>query len=504
MRFKELFSTVTGHSTPLIAGFGTNKFGMNIFNTAERTPHWEMRESLEILETRPQVNAGIKQICRFVIGDEISVESQDKTTVKYMKDWINNRPAIYTELYNLLFLGVGLGNAYVEPIYIQQGDKLKYSNFRVIPDSSRVYINMSPTMDLNQNYWIYTMPREVRYKDVNPSIYLINYIKGGVLFRESVFGIPFAYKHFEHFKIGWSRDGLYGRGYLSSTIDDNNILKEILKNIALIARYRALNTKLITPASEDTELIEDDIVTIENKFLNKRDEDHMFLNKALKVQSLNNTNEYDTMNNEIDFLRRDINAGLLPNYLTPWSQDGAKATASESKIPFMLELESIRKDLVNFLNESVLEKLKKDGAPIADDATFKLSGARMESYEERVQIGTTLYQNGVITFNELRKMVDQSTVAGGDRFNWQIKPDQDTMFGTKPMTTPNVNIKSNQEQFFTTHPEKKPRTRVCKNCTEYMPKKGYCKKNNWRSEGTDACNRFSKISEEDEQTTETT
>ena len=60
---------------------------------------------------------------------------------------------------------------------------------------------------------------------------------------------------------------------------------EILKNIAIIARYRALNTKLITPASENVELIEDDITAKDfADALVIFDDTDCLTNKAMKMK----------------------------------------------------------------------------------------------------------------------------------------------------------------------------------------------------------------------------
>lgn len=518
MRLNEF---IKGGRTPIISGFASNslpgktypasqmgasRFGYDIFNLSRRTPHWEMREIIEIMETRPQVASGLKQIVRFIIGNDIFTESSSPESDKYMEDWIEGRPDLYSKVFRFALLAIAMGNTYIEPLFkLDSYGKKRFDNIDIIPDPSRMYRYLNKDMNDDENYWVYEVPLEVKwFEGYQPKFFKINYVKGGILFQQSVYGVPYNKKHFDHFKMGWSRDGLYGRGYLASTIDDNNILKEILKNIAIIARYRALNTKLITPSSEDQELIEDDIEYIEAKLLNKRDEEHLVLNKALRVEALSNTNEYDTMNAEIDFLRRDINSGLVPNFITPWDSEVNRATAGESKIPFSLELESMEREIINFLNRSILDRLRKDGAPIADDATFKFGAVNMESYDTMVNVAMNLFSQGGISFNELRKTAGFETVEGGDKFAWEIQSSSgssifDSISG-KPKKMPQVTTKSSlqekindlKERHFTTQIDKKPRTRVCQNCKHFLPNKRFCKLNNWPCESTDSCGRFEK------------
>lgn len=499
MRFKELlkdnplYSNIHNRKNTPASEIGTSRFGRDIFNIQERTPNWEMREIIEIIETRPHVTSGMKQIVRFILGNEINIFSEDQRTVDYMKKWIDARPNFYPKIFNLSFLAIGLGNSYMEPLYKEEGGKLKFHDFDIVPDPSRMYKYLHMNMNPNDDYWLYEVPMEIKwFEGKKPRYYRINYVRGGALFKQSVYAIPYSKAHFDHLKMGWSRDGLYGRGYLASTIDDNNILKEILKNIAIIARYRALNTKLITPTSEEIELIEDDVNYIEQRLLTKRDEEHLVLNKALKVESLSNTNEYDTMSNEIDFLRKDISSGLVPNFITPWDADVNRATAGESKIPFALELDSMEKEIINFLNMAILHRLKKEGAPIADDATFVFGKVNMESYDTMVNVGMNLYSQGVISFNELREIAGFEKAKGGDKFSWEIQTqDGNSIFGSIAGKKPQQRVKASiNEKFFQTFADKKPRTRICENCKHFMNKKKFCSLNNWPCESKDSCNRF--------------
>ena len=450
--FKEFISGGSGRGVKnSVARTGTNRFGLNIFATDERTPHWEMREIRSVVETRPFILSGMQQIARFLVGNEVTVESDDNTTKEIMKKWMDARSDFFNRIENLVFIATTFGNLYSEPIYKMEKGKRKYHYFDVVPDPSRIFRNLGKEVDENEDFWIYQMPPEVRTinmnnKAVKANFYKINYIQGSYLFRQTVYGIPYSYSHFDQLKLGWSRDGIYGRSFLASTIDDANATSEIIKNIAIIARYRALNTKLITPASEEQEIIEDDVIEIEQKLLNKRDEEHLVLNKALKIDSLSNINEYDTMSNELDFLRRDIGSGLTPNWATPWANETTNATSGESKIAFKLYLDSMEKSIITFLNKTILDRVRQNGEPIADDATFAFGKVEMESYDTLVNVGMQSYAQGLASFNEARKMVNLPTVEGGDKFNWEMMDvNGESMFGIKPMKAPKANLKSSKD-----------------------------------------------------------
>jgi len=445
--FKEFISGDTQGVRNSVANVGTHRFGLNVFATEERTPHWEMREIRNVIETRPYILSGVQQITRFLVGSEITVQTDDEQTKKFMDEWMGERSDFFNKIENLVFVGVAFGNVYLEPIYRLNNGKSEFYYFEVVPDPSRVYRNLGMQMKREEDFWVFQLPPEVRTVELNgtsvkANFYKINYIQGSYLFRNTVYGIPYSYEHFDHLKIGWSRDGIYGRSFLASTIDNANATAEIIKNIAIIARYRALNTKLITPASEDMELIEDDVVEIEEKLLQKRDEEHLVLNKALNISSLSNTNEYDTMSNELDFLRKDIASGLTPNWATPWANETTHASSGESKIAFKLFLDSLEKTFITFLNKTILDRLRNSGAPIAKDATFKFGEVEMESFDVMVNTGMQLYTQGLISFNEARKMMNMKTLEGGDKFSWEMQTlDGQTIFSVKAKENPKIPVK---------------------------------------------------------------
>jgi hypothetical protein len=420
----DLLKQRNGKNESPASELGAHKFGTDIFNIQKRTPHWEMQKIIEILETRPHVLAAVEQIVRFVIGDEIIVESSDEKSKEIVEKWIDSVPRCRTKIFNLALLGIAAGNSYLEPLYkrtLAKNGKV-FSDFDIVPDPSRVYKNINPSMKVDLDYWVYEIPMSIRSTESQKAMmYKVNYIRGGILFEKAVWGLGYPKGHFSHLKMGWSRDGLYGRGFLASAIDDNDVIKEIIKNIAMIARYRALNTKFITPASDDVELIEDDIEAIEQRLLNKRDEEHVVFNNNLKIESLANTNEYDTMSGELDFLRKDVNSGLVPNYVTPWDNDTNRATAGETKIPFSLKLTSYKEDIVEFLEHAIVDRIRQDNPTLAPNTKITFNDINMESYDTRVNIGQALYSSGVISFNEMRKMAGLQPVPGGDKFAWEIQ-----------------------------------------------------------------------------------
>ena len=85
VRLKEMWG---GKSVTKLGAF---KFPTNVFKDEIKYPQWEMSQSLDLYENRPQVNSGIKQIARFIVGNEIKIKSEDERTQNFLNSWLDLR-----------------------------------------------------------------------------------------------------------------------------------------------------------------------------------------------------------------------------------------------------------------------------------------------------------------------------------------------------------------------------------------------------------------------------
>jgi len=418
--FREFFTPAR-----TITKLGAIKFPANIFQEQKRTPHYEMDMALQIYETRPLVNSGVKQLARFICGDKITITSKDPKTQTFYQDWLKARAQLDSEVFHMAISGLCTGNIFCERTWKEMTNKsYVLDNLYNINDVSRVYINLD-FKGVDEEYWLYEVPIEVRVfpfmgEMKTPKFYKVNYVYGSYLFQKMIWAIPIHKSKIAHQKFGWSRDGLYGRSFLASCIDDGEILTQILQNYSTIARYRAIGRKIFTIGAPEDPAGIDDIDKLQIDLKNVTDADHLIVNKPIKSEPLSYSGETDPMTDEIQFLRRDIASGIVPNYLTAWNDETNKATAGEVKIPFQLEIQSFRSDFIQFLNRIILKELKKQYPWLADDATFSFGILDLDSKEDRMTWGNTLYTNNGITLNELRKLAGYQPVEGGDKFSNQM------------------------------------------------------------------------------------
>lgn len=420
--FKELFSP---HK--FVSELGALRFSPGLFPDDEvRTPHVEMQKAIDAFMTRPQINSGIKQLALFLTGNNIIMESGDKRTKDFLNEWIEKRKDMKKNIYNFVISSLVTGNGFFEFTFKKRTDGgLVLDNFFPITDSSRVYRNLINEND--DDYWIYEVPVQLKaypfqklsgeLVQMRPKFYFINYVvSSSTLFRKSVYGIPIHKDKLRHFKWGWSRDMIYGRSFLASVIDDVSIVKEIIKNWSVISRYRALNSKIISIGNAENKATIDDMNKFEADMRAKREHEHIILNKPHEISSLSNVGEYDDMASPIDWLRRDVGSGLVPNYLTPWNSEVNRATSEEVRIVFQVELDNTKDDVINYLNKEIIGELRKSYPFLAEDATFVFQDVDLEPKTQKLSYAGQLYDNNIITTNEYRKMAGLEPVPDGDKY----------------------------------------------------------------------------------------
>jgi len=432
-----------------VTRLGAISFPTNIFRDEKRTPHYEMHRSLELFEMRPMINSAVKQLARFIIGGTISAKSADQRSHDFLNAWIKQRENLQNEVSNMCVSALCTNNVFAERSWKEMvNHQWVLDNVFNINDVSRVYYNLDAQSKENQtaeermdSYWLYEVPIEIRQApfggvNLRPKFWKVNYVYASYLYAKMIWAVGIHQSKIDHCKFGWSRDGIYGRGFLASCIDDGEILTEILKNFATIARYRAIGRKIISIGDVENVAGTEDILKIRDDLNSLPENEHLIINKPFKSEPLSYTNENDPMQNQVDFLRKDISSGLVPNYLTPWNSEVNRATAMEAKIPFELEINSFRQEMMEFLNRLIIKELRKVYTWLADDATFTCGVIDFETKDEKVRYGNTLFTANIITLNEFRKLVGYETVESGDKFLKDLVDTTATITGGRPMPAP--------------------------------------------------------------------
>lgn len=405
-----------------VSDLGAHIFKTTIFKDELRTPHYEMQKSIENYEEIPHINSGINQIVNFIVGNGVRIVSNDKYTTEWYKNWKKQRPDLYQKIYEIVLMGEVCGNAYIEPIWdtvMVGGQPTMYMNdFKNVQDPSRVYYNLTQNITPDE-FFIFQVPYIFRkYRDMTIKLFRITYVKNGIAWQETVYGIPLKKEDLIHFKVGWSRYGYYGRSYLASTINDTEILTQLLKNYAIMARYMAMGKKVFSILPDEGEVIPlDELDKITNVLNTPEDEEHIVINRKLNVNDMAPT-QVNEFSGPLEFVRKDMTSGVLPNFMTPWADSVTFASSNNAKVPFELSLENKRLRYIDMLNKNILEHVRKQN-PKLKDASFEFGEVTLDNGVEIMSGMLQLYEADLITMNQMLKKVDIPVVENGDIYKSQ-------------------------------------------------------------------------------------
>lgn len=455
MRIREFFE----HSGVRAASdVGSTAARLTLDKESLKTPHFRMNKSLEMIEDNPSVFSGLTQLARFVVS-QISFKSQDDFTMEYYNQWLQLRPGIDEEIFQFVFLGLGCGNSYLEPLYTKDG---KLDNLFHVPDPSIIYYNLQARHD--DEYWLMQMPSNiVNFKGMVVNQYPVYYMRGDAFWPNRIWAIPFNKKKYLAKKFTWGRDGLYGIGLLGSAVDNEDIRREIIKNWALIAKYQALGKKMISILDDSGKSVgPNEIEKIATDFSMLGEEEHLFINRKMEQNEINFSGN-NMMNSELDFLRKDAGSALVPNYMTAFSQDSSYATAEAAKVPFSVMLKAVQKNVKLFIEQEVVPKIKGNNAKLKEDVEVDLGQPELYSRRDLFDMMSQLYNMRAATFNELREAAGLTSVERGD--TWGEQPPLDNTTVSVDKTDDNTETEKLKESL-------KPQTKFIEKVNIERNKKG--------------------------------
>jgi len=459
MKFKELFNKISQPS----ANLGTGRFRLTMDKESFKTPHFVMNKVREMMDSKPRLANGLRQITRFVVND-VKFESDDPKSIKFMEEWWKLRK-LDRELFNFTLLWLGGGTAYLEPIRVKDTNGVAVIDSYVNhPDPSVIYKNLesNPASD---EFWIMEVPYEVRaFAGKTAKYFQVYYLRGETFYRNNVWGIGYPESKYMQYTFGCSRTRDYGQGLLSSAVDNEDVADEILKNWALSAKFRSLGKKIIGFYNESGETVDpSEIDRIQEEFASLEEEDNLIVNKKFVSEDIGFSNTDNLMDTQMEYIHKDSGSSLTPNYMTGFSQDSSLATAAEAKVPFELEITAIQRELETFLNLVIMDEMKKQFSFLDKDLTIVLPTPNLYSRTENFMNILQMYQISAATYNELRSSAGLSeSVDGGDELGKspegvEAEPEDTTpvresaarkealVLKAISVTTPNITFKTAEE-----------------------------------------------------------
>ena len=408
-----------------LGGFG---FARGITDKNEqKTPHYVMKKSLNMALENPIVSSALEQLIDFIFpGKRIRVASKHKKSQNWLNKWIELRPGLNDELYRFLYTNVACGNAGLQ--YSLRRDK-SLDNVYCLNDISRVYFN--PDHVGPEDEYVYAIPvtvREFKFdgKLQYPTFHNVKYIAGDAFFIKQVYGIPVSSDILKRYKTGWTREGYYGRSSLASNIDVDNIMTEILSSWDTISKLKQIDQKIITPDGNSTYDLSNQQYGDMLQQLEDGRGSYTFIPFPIKFaqQDIRTSKGYDTMVEVMEFLRRMIMMGLLPQHLTPWGDSSTTQGSEASLPPFLARVRSKQDEFIKILNNIVIGKLREDEPWIAKDATFVLDAPEVMGETYYIGVITNLKKEGIITTQQAIKWMNKIGIIRDDIFETEDAPEK--------------------------------------------------------------------------------
>lgn len=444
MKFSEIFkpfmesngpssmknSSYSGKKINTLSNIGAISFGRSITGMHEEmTPHFEMMRCEEMFERNPIVTSGVNQLVTFVIPNtEVKIKTEDKKTKDFLEKWHKMRPGFLGEIKNLQKTKYISGNAYLEKVRVKtkQGGQV-LDNVFALNDAARIYIN--PNSENGSDKYIFELPVGIQSfyymgKTHSPTYTKIQYMTNYNWSFKAIYGIRIDGKDIDMYKSGWSRDGIYGKSPLASAIDADTVMDNILRSWNAITKNRMLSKKIISisdKVSSDVQIDQDRLDQLQDKLEDDERPFHLFNIPLQMLQSdVSTSSTYDTMEKVMDYLRKMIMVSLLPQHLTPWSDSGTTQGTSESMPSFVMRLKAEQHELISFLNNSVINELRKTYDWIADDATYVLDEPIVRASENYVFMAYSLVNGGILTPKQAQKylinlgVIEESLIKNND------------------------------------------------------------------------------------------
>jgi len=331
---------------------------VDIYQQRVMTPHQMMEEVDRAYSTNPIFRSAIDTCGDFIYGGDVTYKNEDDMYEiqgnAYIKAIGLNDWAL-----DVIRETVKSANGYVEADY----NSITGLPQRFYPqaDSSRWYINCDQHCEPLKTKKIVLENGEQVYKEVeNLDEYYIQRINPGIKYYDAkwynlsyyldqqyrqfrIYGIPLHRDKIIHHKLNTGTTGVYGQSYLASAINDNLILQELEKSIAVLAKYKAVPRKIISYGDKDNpatgEELDDFIIYLESL---QRDEDPI-VNKPIKADDLSYAGGEINLDYMLTHIRKKLTSGVVPDFLTGFGADVNKATAQVELISYILSIYSKRR-----------------------------------------------------------------------------------------------------------------------------------------------------------------
>jgi len=378
-----------------ITGYGS-KFVSDIYKNRILYPHEEMQIAQKGFYYNSYINSATTTRANFMLGGSFTAVSE----VPGIADFINQLIQDTNLARYPTFIGCDLikcGNWYAERI---RGEDKKVVFYKYLSHPERIYI------ELDKYELIDFYVQEVPEKTVG-DITTIQYYGDR---RRTIKGVKINKDKMFHLKLGVAEIPVYGRGPVCSVINDIEILLEIERAIAVIARHKAVPKKIIqlmrtmqdgridataAKAAED----------LGNQLSQLSDIENPVLGEQIKVDDLSYNGKDISFQPFVDYLKKKITVALAPSFIMH-GEETNYAVSRDQKEAFLLQIHSERLELEYQIKKEIIYLCSTHGKNIKmEQFSIKFGEFDLGQSLEKADMAIKSFTSGLITLNEAREII---------------------------------------------------------------------------------------------------
>lgn len=437
-------------------------FNLDIFRDKLWFPHEEMAACVNMYNTNSYAQSAINTMKDFIKGGDIVVKSHDKRTQRLAQEYLSNL-GMDSWIDETIENTIKTGNAYLE-IDFKDREWKEIDHVYPIADPSRIYINCDqygfPKKKLvdeidpvtghvkqvykrcEDEYYLQRVPDN--FKTPGAQRFYLSY-NSSRYYNFQIYAIPIHKRKIIHFRLNLSDSGIYGRSYIASALNDDEILRQIERSIAVIAKYKAVPRDIISYGNDDNPATDDEVNDFILYLESLEKDESAIINKPIKRESLAYAGQDINLEYMLNHTTKKIIAGIAPDFMLGMGGEIQKASAQIVLISYILSIYSKRKRFIKPIEDFFLKPfLRKNNL---EKAWLEFGELDFETKSEKTNRIGAIWTQNLLTVNEARLQLGLNAIGPrGEMFynEWQsaLMNNQSTMNG---ITFPNLEAPPEEE-----------------------------------------------------------
>jgi hypothetical protein len=408
------------------------QFSKDIFRDKVWSPHEEMIECINMYNSNSFTQSALNSMKDFIKGGDIIVRSDDEYSKDAITQYLTNLNMDFI-IDELIENTIKTGNGYLELNWATD-DFSVLNAIYPIADSSRIYINCNEFGDPTtikeiirdektgetklierENYEEYYLQRvDPVYTMPNVKQYSLNYNYSRIYNQLQIYAIPINKNNILHVKLNIGDTGIYGRSYAASSLNDYEVLKQIERSIAIIAKHKAVPRDILMYGDQDNPATNDELDEFIIYLESLEKDESAIVNKPIKRESLSYNGHEINLEYMIHHIRKKLTTGIAPDFMMGMA-DSNKASSQITMIAYVLSIYSKRKLFLDPINRFIIEPYRKKFG--LKKVWIEFGELDFETKSEKTNRLGSLWVQNVLTLNEVRTLLSLPKIKdGGDVF----------------------------------------------------------------------------------------